>query len=122
MEYKIFYRNKFIPNKSISVPYFDLYKEQEETANVFQNNVYTEEQKKNIMNYLKNKFFLNNKVVLQCPNKNKCFNYSEHNEFEYNLCKDTNSMNTFSFFEIISIFLVFILSINILFLLNDPNQ
>jgi hypothetical protein len=46
MEYKIFYRNKFIPNKSISVPYFDLYKEQEETANVFQNNFYTEEQKK----------------------------------------------------------------------------
>ena len=34
MEYKIFYRNKFIPNKSISVPYFDLYKEQEETAKI----------------------------------------------------------------------------------------
>ena len=64
MEYKIFYRNKFIPNKSISVPYFNMYKEQEETANLLKNNFYTEEQKKNILNYLKNKFFLNNNVLI----------------------------------------------------------
>jgi len=122
MEYKIFYRNKFIPNKSISVPYFDLYKEQEETANIFQNNFYAEEQKKNILNYLKNKFFLNNKVALLCPNKNECSVHSKNNEFEYSLCKDTNSISSFSFFEIISILLVFILFINILFLSNDPNS
>ena len=121
MEYKIFYRNKFIPNKSISVPYFNMYKEQEETANLLKNNFYTEEQKKNILNYLKNKFFLNNNVALRCPRKNKCFEYSTQNEYEYSLCKDTNSINSFSFFEIISISFLFILFMNILFLSNEPN-
>lgn len=115
MEYKIFYRNKFIPNKSLSVPHFNFYKEQETTANIFQYNFYPEEQKKNILKYLKNKFFLNNNTALVCPNKNKCFQYSDQNEFEYSLCKEVQSLTPFSFFEIIFIFLLLIVLINVLF-------
>lgn len=115
MDYKIFFREKFLPDKNIAVPYFNFYEEQKHINNILKNNFYTEETKINILNYLKDKFFENNKTSLFCPNRNKCFEYSYQNDFEYNLCKDMKSLSSFSFFEIIFIILLFIILINVIF-------
>ena len=122
MDFKIFYREKLIPNDQIGVPFLNFYEEQEHIANLLKNNFYEKETEYNLKEYLKKKFFKNNVTSLLCPKKSKCHDYSYQNDFEYMLCKETKSLYYFSFYEIILIILLFVLIINVLFFSNSSSS
>lgn len=115
MDFKIFYREKFIPNEQIGIPFFNFYNEQEYIGNLLKNNFFEKETEYNLKEYIKQKFFKNNFTSLLCPKKEKCHDFSYQNEYEYSLCKESKSLYFFSFHEIILIILLFIIIINVLF-------
>ena len=118
MDFKIFYREKLIPNDQIGIPFLNFYNEQEYIGNLLKHNFYEKETENNLKEYLKKKFFENNVTSLLCPKKSKCHDFSYQNDYEYMLCKETKSLYSFSIYEFILILLFFLILIYYLFILK----
>lgn len=116
MSLKIFNHQNLQANENIALPFLNFYKEHKYLGNILKNNFYPKEKKTDLERYLRNKFFSNNQCALQCPNKSLCEQYSHQNDFEYNLCLETQPLNSISKKELILFICFFLLIINVFFI------